>query len=279
MENRKIGVMKKNWTGERWETFVHNETALEHLHRYAVACELSANKTVLDMACGEGYGSRLLSVNARAVTGVDIDAATIQLANEKYKAPHLRFITSDARATSLPSGSFELVVSFETLEHLEEQDQFLVEIKRILTPGGRLIISTPDTDQYSVKSGFSNPFHKKELNRKQFETLLHSYFKNVQILTQQTCHSSLISQPGQTRFDIYSGNQDQLGKNLEAKGLYLIAIASDEELPEVNNSLFNARSILQSALDAQEKMVRQTLTYRVGHRLLSPFKWIKTLLK
>ena len=99
--------MKKNWTGERWETFVYNETALEHLHRYAVACELSANKNVLDIACGEGYGSRLLALNAASVTGVDIDATTINKAKEKYKAGHLRFITADARATTLPSGSFD----------------------------------------------------------------------------------------------------------------------------------------------------------------------------
>lgn len=271
--------MKKNWTGERWETFVHNETALEHLHRYAVACELSANKNVLDIACGEGYGSRLLALNATAVTGVDIDAATIQKAKEKYKAPHLGFLTADARATPLSSGIFDLVVSFETLEHLEDHEQLVGEFKRLLKPDGQLVISTPDTDQYSLKSGYSNPFHKKELNRKQFETLLQTYFKNVQIMTQQICHSSLISYPGQTRFDQYSGDPDQLKKNKAANGLYMIAIASDEKLPEINNSLFNGNSILQAALDDQEKMFRQTLTYRVGHRLLSPFKWIKTLFK
>ena len=271
--------MKKNWTGERWETFVYNETALEHLHRYAVACELSANKNVLDIACGEGYGSRLLALNAASVTGVDIDATTINKAKEKYKAGHLRFITADARATTLPSGSFDLAVSFETLEHLEDHQPFLEEIKRLLRSGGQLIISTPDTEQYSVKSGYSNPFHKKELNRQQLVTLLQQYFKNVLVMTQQTCHSSLISYPGQTRFDQYSGDQDQLEKNKAANGLYLIAIATDEELPALNNSIFNGNSILQAALDDQEKLFRQTLTYRVGHRLLSPFKWIKTLFK
>jgi 2-polyprenyl-3-methyl-5-hydroxy-6-metoxy-1,4-benzoquinol methylase len=279
MENRKIGVMKKNWTGERWETFVHNETALEHLHRYAVACELSADKHVLDIACGEGYGSRLLALKAASVTGVDIDADTIQKAKDKYKATHLHFLTADARSTPLPSGSFDLVVSFETIEHLEQHEQLLGEFRRLMKPGARLIISTPDTGQYSGKSGYANPFHKKELNREQFETLLQTCFKKVRIMTQQTCHSSLISYPEQTRFDQYSGNQDQLEKNKEAKGLYMIAIASDEELPELNNSIFNGNSILQAALEEQEKMFRQTLTYRVGHRLLSPFKWIKTLFK
>lgn len=271
--------MKKEWTGERWETFVNNETALEHLHRYAWACEYAAGKSVLDIACGDGYGSRLLAQNATSVTGVDIDTATISKANQKYKSTHLRFLVSDAKATSLPSRSFDLVVSFETLEHLEEQDQLMGEFKRLLKPGGQLIISTPDTGQYSEKTGYHNPFHKKELTRPQFEALLQKYFIHSRILTQDTCHSSVISCPGQTRYDVYTGNHNGLEKNKASDGLYLLAIASDEILPEVNSSIFNGRSILQQALEEQERMLRQSFTYRVGHRLLSPFKWIKTLFK
>jgi len=68
-----------------------------------------------------------------------------------------------------------------------------------------------------------------------------------------------------------------LEKNAAGEGLYLIAIASDEPLPEVNNSIFNAKSILQAAIEKQEKLVQQTLTYHVGHILLSPLKWVKKL--
>jgi 2-polyprenyl-3-methyl-5-hydroxy-6-metoxy-1,4-benzoquinol methylase len=271
--------MKKNWTGERWETFVHNETALEHLHRYAFACEFSANKKVLDIACGEGYGSRLLASNAFTVTGVDLDERTIQQATEKYKDSNLKFIKADARATALPGGSFDLVVSFETLEHLEEHDQLLGEFKRLLKSGGLLLISTPDKEHYSEQRGYSNPFHKKELTLPEFEALLRRYFKQVHIMTQDTCHSSIIMNQDQASFDLYTGDQDHLEKNRAVKGLYLIALASDEDLPPVNSSIFNGQSILQTALEVQEKMLRQTLSYRVGHRLLSPFKWIKTLFK
>lgn len=267
----------KKWTGERWETFVHNETALEHLHRYALACEFSTGKKVLDIACGEGYGSYLLAGNASFVTGLDIDESTIKAASQKYKTSQLNFITADARVTPLPAHSFDLLVSFETLEHLEEHEQLLEEFKRLLKPGGLLIISTPDKDLYSDKTGYRNPFHKKELNRKEFELLLQKYFSQFRILTQETCHSSLIINTGQSRFDIYNGDQQQLEKNKPPTGLYLVAIASDEALPEINSSVFNGRSVLQQALEVQERMLRQTVSYRIGHLLLSPFKWVKKL--
>lgn len=269
--------MNKEWSGERWETFVHNETALEHLHRYALACELSANKNVLDIACGEGYGSYLLAQNASSVTGVDIDAATIKKAQDKYRATHLRFLSGDARTTTLPDRSFDLIVSFETLEHLAEQDQLMSEFKRLLKPGGQLILSTPDRETYTEKSGYQNPFHKKELNRQEFETLLKRYFRHYRLLDQTSCHSSLILAPQQSRFDLYSGDHQQLEKNKVEKALYLIGIASDEELPGLNNSIFNGRSVLQTALEEQANQFRKTLSYRLGHFLLTPLKWIKKM--
>lgn len=267
--------MTKNWSGERWETGVNNETALEHLHRYALACELSAGKNVLDIACGEGYGSRLLANNAAAVTGVDIDEATIKKANEKYQAGNLRFMAANAISTPLPAHSFDLLVSFETLEHLEEHEQLLQEFKRLLKPEGLLIISTPDKAVYSDKTGYRNPFHKKELYTEDFNKLLRQYYSQVQLLTQTVCHSSMIRTGTLRGFDVYTGDDKLLEKNATDNGLYLVAIASDRELPVINNSLFNGKSVLQAALMEQETAFRNSLTYRLGHILLSPFKWIK----
>ncbi len=267
--------MKKNWTGERWETSVLNETALEHLHRYAMACELSAGKNVLDIACGEGYGSRLLANNAASVTGVDIDEATIDKANKKYKAGNLRFMVANAISTPLPAHSFDLLISFETLEHLNEHEQLLIEFKRLLKPDGVLLISTPDKSRYSDQTGYRNPFHKKELYKPAFEALLHQHFSQVQLLTQTVCHSSVISTGTQSGLDLYSGNQEKVEKNNADNGLYLIALAADSALPPLQTSLFNGKSVLQAALEEQESTFRNTLTYRLGHFLLFPFKWIK----
>ena len=75
---------KQSWTGERLETTITSEVMLEHLHRYAFAIEISKNKKVLDIACGEGYGSNLMSKSAAEVTGIDIDETTINNASKKY---------------------------------------------------------------------------------------------------------------------------------------------------------------------------------------------------
>ena len=81
MKDRK----NKEWTKERLETFITNGAMLEHLHRYAMLSEIVKGKTVLDIACGEGYGSNILSKNANKVIAIDIDAATIKKASIKYK--------------------------------------------------------------------------------------------------------------------------------------------------------------------------------------------------
>ncbi len=268
-----------HWTGERLETFVQNETTVEHLHRYALAMELAAGKNVLDIACGEGYGAHLLSAMALQVTGMDIDAPTIEKAKAKYQQANVRFET--AAAGSIPSANYEydLVISFETLEHLDDQVAVIKEIKRILKPGGLLVISTPDKKNYSDKTGYTNPFHKRELYKDEFEALLKSQFKQVQVYNQQIAHASFFSAAAATGLDRYTGDFEKIEKNKPAEPLYLIALASDVELPVLPNSLFTGNSIVEKALAEREKMVTSTFTYRLGHILLYPFKATRDFLK
>ena len=108
------------WTGERYVPQVSGNIALEHLHRYAFASGLSEGKRVLDIACGEGYGSEMLSRNAKSVVGVDIDPATVAHAMTKYRSPKMKFIEGACEKIPLPDKSVDLVVSFETLEHIDE---------------------------------------------------------------------------------------------------------------------------------------------------------------
>ena len=270
---------KAIWTGERLETFVFNESTIEHLHRYALAADLAAGKKVLDIACGEGYGSHLLAIKATAVTGMDISPEVIEKARAKYKASNLQFETAKAENIPAPDQSFDLVVSFETLEHLEDHAAMLGEIKRVLVPGGLLLISTPDKKQYSEARNYKNPFHVKELSGSEFESLLNNYFTNVLICGQQMTYSSVISGPGTHGFDRYSGNYDSIHKNAPVEPLYLLALASDSALPALSASLFSGQSILEQALADKEKMVTGTITYRLGHGLLYPFKLIRNLFK
>lgn len=265
----------QKWTGERLETGIFTETTIEHLHRYALARELAKGKTVLDIACGEGYGSNLLAETAAAVTGVDSNEITIQAARKKYIKSNLVFNTGDAAKIPAADHAFDLVVSFETLEHVSAHDAMLAEIKRVLRPGGLLLISTPDKKNYSDRTGYKNPFHLRELYVEEFTNLLKRFFRNQAIYNQQITLSSVISAAGHTGLTQFTGDFNQVKEDNGEERLYCIALAGDGEIPALPNSLFNGRSILAEALEAREKMVTSTASYKLGHTLLLPFKWLK----
>jgi ubiquinone/menaquinone biosynthesis C-methylase UbiE len=267
------------WTGERLETFVQNEATTEHLHRYAMAMELAGGKNVLDIACGEGYGTNLLAGKAAQVTGMDIDTLTIKKAAEKYQQENIQFTEANAEKIPAADNTFDLVISFETLEHVTEQQLMIQEIKRVLKKDGILLLSTPDKKNYSDATGYKNPFHKKELYRNEFESLLQASFRQVKIFGQQITHSSFISVGDTKGFSHYTGNFDILEKDKPGEPLYFIALASDSELPLLYSSLFTGHSIMEQALMEREKMVTNTISYKLGHFLLYPFKRIRTFLK
>lgn len=269
----------KNWTGERLETDVFNETSIEHLHRYAIAMELVKNKKVLDIACGEGYGSNLLAKNAAHVTGVDINNDVVKLATGKYQKQKLEFFTGTVENIPAADKQFEVVVSFETLEHIADHKKMMDEIKRVLQPGGLLIISTPDKKNYTDNTGRKNPFHVKELYEEEFKTLLHQYFKNVQVFSQQITLSSVITSESSEGLKTYKGNYQEIKNDAGENRLYCIALASDTSLPVINNSVFNGQSVFGEAVSAREKMVTNTITYKVGHAILYPVKLVKKLFK
>lgn len=261
------------------ETDVFTETSIEHLHRYAIAMELVKTKKVLDIACGEGYGSNLLAKNATHVTGVDINADVIKQATAKYQKQNLEFLTGIVENIPAADKQFEVVVSFETLEHIADHKKMMAEIKRVLQPGGLVIISTPDKKNYTDKTGRNNPFHVKELYEEEFKALLHLYFKNVQVLSQQITLSSVITSERSEGMKTYKGSYEEITNDIGENRLYCIALASDEQLPIINNSLFNGESVFGEALTAREKMVTNTITYKVGHAILYPAKFVKKLFK
>jgi|CXWL01.1.fsa_nt_gi 2-polyprenyl-3-methyl-5-hydroxy-6-metoxy-1,4-benzoquinol methylase len=271
--------MKQPWTGERLETDVHNETTIEHLHRYAIAMDLVHNKKVLDIACGEGYGSRLLAGNASHVTGVDINDNIISKAKEKYQKQNLQFLTGTIENIPAADKQFEIVVSFETLEHITDHERMISEIKRVLQQGGMLVISTPDKKNYSDRTGYKNPFHVKELYQQEFSALLHKHFKNVQILNQQITLSSVITSENGFGLEIYKGDYKEIKNDTGDNRLYCIAFASDEPLPPIKNSLFNGQSVFAEAVSAKGKIVTGTISYKLGHAILYPAKLIKKLFR
>jgi len=176
-----------NWTGERFVPWAKEAAvAYEHLHRYLWASTLVKGKRVLDLASGEGYGANLLARHAAYVCGVDIDEAAVRHAAENYSKPNLQFLRGSI--TNVPISddhSFDMIVCFEAIEHIEEHDALLSEVKRLLTPEGLFVVSTPNKDVYDTDGEASNPFHVKELTFDEFNTLLEKYFSDVVYLGQR----------------------------------------------------------------------------------------------
>jgi ubiquinone/menaquinone biosynthesis C-methylase UbiE len=299
---------EKTWTGERLETFVFTENTNEHLHRYAMAMELAAGRKVLDIACGEGYGANLLAGIAEGVWGVDIDTETVQRAAKKYPAPNLHFSIGAADAIPFTDHTFDLAVSFETIEHHDRHEAMMTELKRVLKPGGVLIISSPDKKFYSDIPGYKNPFHVAELYKNEFEALIGKHFRYAQYFSQKTFYGSVIvceDNNPHTPVKQYNGRYESITPACFG-GLYCIAIASDEPLPGMGNSFFDGTEVLKKKMkelkdyttftvgnevkeivtktvtetvtSATIQSIKNSRTYRIGAAVVRPFLYVKRML-
>lgn len=149
----------------------------EHYNRYKFAENFVSDKNILDIACGEGEGACLLSKSAKSVVGVDIRNDAINFAKKHCHYGNADFKVGDATNLLIEDNFFDGVVSFETIEHLNKNDQyrFLSGLKRVVKPNGFLIISTPDKRSWR-KMGLSWDDHLHELDYKEFNDMLEQYF-------------------------------------------------------------------------------------------------------
>jgi len=209
----------------------------EHLHRYRFAREFAKDKKVLDLACGEGYGSFMLSEVSKGIIGIDIDKNVIGHATSKYNKENLRFIVGSIKEIPIEGKDiFDLIICFEALEHITEQDKLITEVKRLLRPDGIFLVSSPNKYIYSDQSGYQNPFHKRELYFNEFTKLLDKYFKHTYIYGQTVNPSSnifnLLSDLSTTKnYIIEKCDKEFLFVGNEKKeARYFIAFASDSTI-------------------------------------------------
>lgn len=145
-----------------------------HLARYQFAREyIDITDAVLDAPCGSWYGTMLLSSQGSKVTGIDIDKGAIGHANEFFINDKNHFVTENIEKMSniFPKNHiFDKIISFEWIEHVENPENFLSEISRLLKPNGLLIISTP-------KKPHGSPYHKTEYSLNEFQSFLLTKFK------------------------------------------------------------------------------------------------------
>jgi SAM-dependent methyltransferase len=227
-----------DFTGERFTPECVREIWYEHWHRYALVRAWARGRRVLDAACGEGYGSALLAQVADSVLGLDVDPTAVAHARERYAAANLRFDQADATRLQLAPGSFDLVVSFETLEHVEAQDALLDGLGNALADDGLLVISSPDKATYSDAAGFRNEYHVRELYRDEFEALLRRRYPHVRLYAQRLLFQSAIwsvdppglAAPGQY---LTSDSDGRVDDGLAYAPMYYIAVCSRRPLPEL----------------------------------------------
>ncbi|MBZ5583679.1 MAG: methyltransferase domain-containing protein [Acidobacteriia bacterium] len=153
----------------------------EHLARYAFAARLARGKRVLDAGCGAGYGTAELAEAAVWAVGADVSAEAVDFARANYRQANLRFERASCAALPHRGGAFDLVTAFEVIEHLEDWRGFLLEARRVLAPGGQLIVSTPNKLYYTESRGpqGANPFHVHEFDFDEFRAALGSIFAHV----------------------------------------------------------------------------------------------------
>jgi SAM-dependent methyltransferase len=280
------------FTGERFLPSCSGEIAYEHWHRYAFARRFVEGKRVLDVACGEGYGTALLGAVAATAIGIDVDMATIDRARAAYgDNRRVRFIASSCTGLPLPSASIDVVVSFETIEHLVAADQLamLIEFARVLTPDGLLVISSPNKRLYSDARSYVNKYHLQELYRDDLGRLLAKRFPAQRWHHQRLAYWSGIwtereaeSAPVPGAVEAWVGDGHGVAPYPVPEGMYFIVFAArkaealppegtslslftDAEESELKRGEANAREILR--LDGLLKENADALDRQAGHVL------------
>jgi O-antigen biosynthesis protein len=160
---------------------------LEHQARYEWAARVAVAGTVLDAGCGIGSGTALLAMDAKEAVGVDSSPAAIEDAQREY-GERATFRVGDIRCLPFEDGEFDVVACFEAIAHIAETDAALDELRRVLRPGGTLLISSPNRGAYPP----GNPLHLREVTSDELRTSLSSRFANVGMYGQRTCFASLL---------------------------------------------------------------------------------------
>jgi O-antigen biosynthesis protein len=255
-------------TGERFVPHAqHGELVhAEHLVRYRLAAQLAPSRRVLDVACGEGYGTALLAARgARSAVGVDVDEPTITHARLNHR--EAEFVLGDVRELPFEDATFELVVSFETIEHVPNAERALVELKRVTAEDGLLLVSTPNKHQYLVE----NEFHEREFFHEEFLALLHERFDRVQPLLQHNWTTSAVLMPAHAREATGRDSYElELAKvaGIEPGGeLYTLALCGSRELPAlrpvgVASGVDEAHRLAERLVEAERAAERWHDEYR-----------------
>lgn len=169
-------IPENSTTGFARVNFVRHKAA----HLYA-AKELRGAGRVLDVGCGTGYGSAILASQVQHVVGIDASDQAVDRAQDGHQMDNLEFAVMSATELDFPNASFDAAYSIQVIEHIEDVERHLSEVVRTLRPGGKFVVATPNRLTYSP-NGLQNPFHVREYDARELNSLLASYFEKVEIV-------------------------------------------------------------------------------------------------
>jgi SAM-dependent methyltransferase len=156
-----------------------------HVARYHFALPRVKDRRTLDIACGTGYGLPILKAQASRVVGAELNFDAAREASAEAGGGTAHVVVANGCHLPFPDASFDVVTSFETLEHLEDRSRFLSELRRVLTPDGLCILSTPNANYTMPVNGKPhNPFHIYEYRPEELTAELQNHFADVELLGQ-----------------------------------------------------------------------------------------------
>jgi ubiquinone/menaquinone biosynthesis C-methylase UbiE len=222
-------TVKLQDTGERLIAKGNEKTLTygEHLARYKSVSGVVKNKVVLDIACGSGYGSRMIAnFGASKVIAVDNSNEAVDYAKQNYAHKKVQFLVGDAMSLPIDDSSIDVVVSLETIEHLHDPKKFVDEVKRVLKKDGTFIVSTPNDDEFMD----GNEFHVHEFQFNELRSLIDENFKSAKFYYQGTYFAASLQT--EESFTLPNSNNLSTTKTFSQgadKAIYFLAVASDRE--------------------------------------------------
>jgi ubiquinone/menaquinone biosynthesis C-methylase UbiE len=254
------------FTGERViPGQVEDDLWAEHIARYAFAARFVAGKRVLDVGCGTGYGTAELAKHATEAIGVDIAEEAIVYAAQHYRSA--RFLRAPAEELPFDDACFDVVTSFELIEHLGNAGAMLAEVRRVLHPAGVFVVSTPNKLYYAEARGTAgpNPFHAHEFEYAEFARALREFFPQVEMRLQDRMEAFgfyASGQAGAAKAQIARATDEPTAAN------FFIAICSGEALPAIAPYLYvpSATNLLRE---------RETHIHKLEDELVEVRRWLK----